>query len=229
MELLFDAARSAFRIVISFDPEFYHTVFLSLRLAFLSTLLAALAGVPLGFFIGTVEFRGKKLVSVVFNTLYSLPTVIVGLMVYIFISRSGPLGFLNILYTPMAIVIGQSILIFPLITALTIATASAMDKRVIKTCLALGGNLHQARATAFLEYKSSFVAAIIAGFGRAFGEIGVSMMLGGNIRGYTRNITTTIALETAKGEFELGIASGLVLLLVACLISVFFQLLQRGK
>ena len=229
MTFFIEGIKSALSLLFSFNREIYGAVFLSLRLATLSTLFAAIIGVPLGFIIGINDFCGKRLVIVIFNTLYSLPTVLIGLFVYGMISRIGLFGSLNLLYTPQAMIIGQSILILPLITALTISTARTVDKRVFKTCLTLGANYFQSSLTTFFEYKPSFLAAIIAGFGRAFGEVGVSMMLGGNIRGYTRNITTSIAFETAKGEFALGIALGLILLLVACLISILLQFLQRGK
>ncbi len=229
MAFFIEGIKSALNLLLSFNPEAYNAIFISLRVSALSMVIAGIFGVPLGFLIGIKDFSGKRIITIIFNTLYSLPTVIVGLFVYGMLSRSGPLGSLNLLYTPQAMVIGQAILIFPLITALTIASAKAIDKRVIKTCLTLGADFLRSSLTTFIEYKSTFIAALLAGFGRAFGEVGVSMMLGGNIRGYTRNITTTIALETGKGEFGLGIAMGFVLLLVACLISILLQSFQRGE
>ncbi|MBI4656442.1 MAG: ABC transporter permease [Elusimicrobia bacterium] len=229
MGFFIEGIKSALNLLFSFNRDVYSAVFLSLRVTTLSTLFAAIIGVPLGFIIGLNNFYGKRVIIVIFNTLYSLPTVLMGLFAYGMFSRNGPLGSLGLLYTPQAMIIGQTILIFPLITALTISAVQAIDKKVFKTCLTLGANYLQSSLTAFFEYKQLFVAAVIAGFGRAFGEVGVSMMLGGNIRGYTRNITTSIAFATAKGEFALGIALGLILLLVACLISILLQFLQRGK
>lgn len=228
MAFFIEGIKLAVNLLLSFNPEAYKAIFLSLKVSIISTLIAGIFGIPLGFLIGIKDFSGKRIITIAFNTLYSLPTVIVGLFVYGMLSSSGPLGSLNLLYTPKAMIIGQSILIFPLVTALTIASAKAIDRRVIKTSLTLGADFFKACSTTFIEYKSSFIATVLAGFGRAFGEVGVSMMLGGNIRGYTRNITTTIALETGKGELGLGIAMGLVLLLVACLINIFLQLLQRN-
>jgi tungstate transport system permease protein len=150
----------------------------------------------------------------------ALPTVVVGLLVYILLSRSGAFGFLGILYTPTAIVVGQFILALPIITALTYAAASSVDARVRKTAESLGAGPSQAAWMVLKEARLGIVAAVIAGFGRVIAEVGSAVMVGGNIRGYTRTMTTTIALETSKGNFVLGITLGLILLVVALSINL---------
>ena len=217
----------AIRIIATFDREFVKIVLVSLIVACSSTLLATLSGVPFGIFVAQKAFRGRKAVTTVLNTLMSLPTVVVGLMVYSFLSRSGPLGAMGLLYTRTAMVIGQFILAFPIISGLTIASIRSVDKRIHTTVVSLGADPKQGFVMFLHEARFGILAAIAVGFGRVFAEIGVSMMLGGNIRGYTRNITTAIALETSKGEFSLGIALGIVLLTVALSINVLFGWFQK--
>lgn len=227
MDFLADGLFEAVRIVATFDREFGAVVLVSLSVSLSSTLLAALCGVPFGILVAEKRFPGRQAVITVLNTLMSLPTVVVGLMVYSFLSRRGPLGELGLLYTRTAMVIGQCILIFPIISGLTVAAIRGLDKRIRITIAALGADSAQGFRMFLREARFGILAAVVAGFGRVFAEIGISMMLGGNIRGYTRNITTAIALETGKGEFALGIALGLVLLTVALGVNVMFGLLQR--
>ena len=157
----------------------------------------------------------------------SLPTVVVGLMVYSFLSRRGPLGELGLLYTQTAMVIGQFILAFPIIAGLSVGAVAGLDKRIRTTALSLGADTPQSFWMFVREARYGIMAAVMAGFGRVFAEVGVSMMLGGNIRGYTRNITTAMALETSKGEFAFGIALGLVLLTVALGVNILFSFLRE--
>ncbi len=191
-----------------------------MRVSLAATGLATVVSVPLGFLLSVSEFRGKRTVVGVINTLMALPTVVVGLLVYILLSRSGAFGFLGILYTPTAIVVGQFILALPIITALTYAAASSVDARVRKTAESLGAGPSQAAWMVLKEARLGIVAAVIAGFGRVIAEVGSAVMVGGNIRGYTRTMTTTIALETSKGNFVLGITLGLILLVVALSINL---------
>lgn len=200
--------------------EVFEVMGVSLRVSLAATALATLVSVPLGFLLSVSEFRAKRAVVGVINTLMALPTVVVGLLVYILLSRSGVFGFLNILYTPSAIVVGQFILALPIITALTYAAASGVDARVRKTAESLGASPAQAAWMVLKEARLGIVAAVIAGFGRVIAEVGSAVMVGGNIRGYTRTMTTTIALETSKGNFALGITLGLILLVVALSINL---------
>jgi tungstate transport system permease protein len=200
--------------------EVFEVMGVSLRVSLAATVLATAVSVPLGFLLSVSEFRGKRTIVGVTNTLMALPTVVVGLLVYILLSRSGAFGFLGILYTPTAIVVGQFILALPIITALTYAAASSVDARVRKTAESLGAGPSQAAWMVLKEARLGIIAAVIAGFGRVIAEVGSAVMVGGNIRGYTRTMTTTIALETSKGNFALGITLGLILLLVALSINL---------
>lgn len=217
----------AVRIIMGLDREFLSIVAVSLKVALTSTLLATLAGVPFGIWVAQARFPGRHAVITVINTLMSLPTVVVGLMVYSFLSRRGPLGGLGLLYTQTAMVIGQFILAFPIIAGLTLASVAGLDSRVRATARSLGADSGQSFRVFLREARYGLLAALVAGFGRVFAEVGVSMMLGGNIRGYTRGITTTIALEASRGEFALGIALGLVLLTVALLVNILFGLFRE--
>jgi tungstate transport system permease protein len=227
LSYLIDGFREALRLILHCDPEVLGISLVSIKIATASTLIASAVGVPLGFSIASSEFRGKGLVITVFNTLLALPTVVVGLMVYSLLSRQGPLGSLNLLFTPLAMIIGQFVLALPIITALSISAVQHVDARARDTALTLGASKRQAARVVLSEGRFALFAAIIAGFGRVFAEVGVSMMLGGNIRFYTRNIPTAIALETGRGEFALAIALGLILLAVAFGINILFQCLQR--
>ena len=200
--------------------EVFEVMGVSLCVSLAATALATAVSVPLGFIIASHEFRGKRTVVGVFNTLMALPTVVVGLLVYILLSRSGPIGFLGILYTPTAIVVGQFILAVPIITALTYAAAGSVDAKVRKTAESLGASPSQAGWMVLKEARLGIMAAVIAGFGRVIAEVGSAVMVGGNIRGYTRTMTTTIALETSKGNFALGITLGLILLVAALSINL---------
>jgi tungstate transport system permease protein len=226
MEFLFDSLISAFLLLWSLDPEVYFVIYVSLKVSLSSTLIAGLLGVPAGFLVAIKEFRGKRGVITVLNTLMALPTVVVGLVVYAFISRKGLLGILDLLYTQTAMVIGQVILIFPIVTSLTIAAISRIDDRYRKTAMTLGATTFQTALVIFREARFGIGAAIIASFGRVIAEVGISMMLGGNAKGYTRTMTTAMALEYDKGDFVLGVALGIVLLFISFTVNIFFNTIQ---
>jgi len=213
--------------MLSADSEFLSIVWVSLLVASASTTLATLGGVPPGIMLARTRFRGRQAIIAILNTLMSLPTVVVGLLVYAMLSRRGPLGDLGLLYTRTAMAIGQFVLAFPIIAGLATASVRGLDPRIDLTVKSLGADARQGFWTILREARFGILAAVVTGFGRVFAEIGVSMMLGGNIKAYTRNITTAIALETSKGEFALGIALGLVLLTVAFAINGLLVFLQR--
>lgn len=227
MEYIWCGIKEAFKIILSFDKEFIGIVFISLKVCFISTSLAAIGGVSFGLFLTRKKFLGRRFITTILNTLMSLPTVLVGLLLYSFLSRKGPLGRFDLLYSISAMVMGQLILSFPIIAGFTVASVKSLDKRIRPTILAMGANSLQEFKMFLHEARFGILAAIIAGFGRVFAEVGISMMLGGNIKGYTRNITTAIALETGKGEFALGIALGIVLLSVSLIINILFTQLER--
>lgn len=227
MNYIIEGFKKALYLIFSFDSEVFDAVLTSLKVSCIAIVLATAVGVPLGFLIAVKEFRGKRLLLTILNTLMALPTVVVGLLVYSFISRRGPLGSLNLLFTTRAMVIGQFILATPIITALTISAVHSIDEKIATTALTLGANGRQAGIRVLMEARFGLLAAIISGFGRIIGEVGAAMMLGGNIRGATRTISTAIALQTSMGEFEIGIALGIILLTVAFLINILFHYFQQ--
>ncbi|MFH1577316.1 MAG: ABC transporter permease, partial [Candidatus Margulisiibacteriota bacterium] len=180
-------------LIFSFDPDVYFIVWTSVRIATTSAILATLAGVPLGLFLAIRKFKGKRVVTTILNTLMALPTVVIGLLVYSFITRRAPIGSLGLLFTPTAIVIGQFILACPIITAMVYTITQGKEKKILKTAYGLGASPAEALKIFLWEIKIPLLAAVMAGFGRVIGEVGVSMMLGGNIYGLTRTMTTAIA------------------------------------
>ena len=226
MDFLRESFGAAIAMIVALDPEMYTIVYLSLHVSFFSTLIASLLGVPLGFYLAVKKFRGKRVVITILNTLLALPTVVIGLLVYAFLSRRGMLGFMGLLYTPKAIIIGQVILILPWVTTFTMTAVSRIDERYRQTALTLGASAFQAALVVVREARFGILAAIIAAFGRVIAEIGIAMMLGGNIKGYTRTMTTAMALEHNKGEFVLAVALGIVLLTVSLLLNAALQLAQ---
>ncbi len=219
---------AAFQLIWSLNGELVQIVLVSLSVSSLATLAASLFGIPAGFFLSYGNLPGKRIYITLLNTLLSLPTVVIGLFVYVFLSRQGVFGSLGLLYTQKAMIIGQFILILPLITALTIAAISRVDERYRNTAKTLGANTWQTALVVVKEGRFGIAAAVISAFGRVISEIGISMMLGGNIKGYTRTMTTAMALEYDKGSFTLAIALGLVLMTLSFLVNIFFQLIQ-GK
>jgi tungstate transport system permease protein len=177
--------------------------------------------------LGVADFPGKRVAVTFLNTLMALPTVVVGLFVYSVISRQGPLGGYGLLFTPQAMVIGQTILAVPIMANFTLSTIKGADPRIIPTALTLGAGPFGSVCRLVVELRFGIMAAVIAGFGRVIAEVGIAMMLGGNIRGYTRTMTTAIAMETGKGEFALGLALGLILMSVALIVNLFLNFLQQ--
>ncbi|MCL6583885.1 MAG: ABC transporter permease [bacterium] len=227
MHFLLEAFRTSLRLILSFDREVYGIVLRSVDFSFWATALAVLFGVPCGFLVGSRSFKGRSLLIILLNTAMALPSVIVGLIGYAFFSRSAPLGFLDLLFSPKAVILGEFFLSLPVITNLTIAAVQSVDHRVRITARTLGAGRIRTAWAVLMEARFALMAAIVAGFGRAVSEVGAAVMLGGNIRFYTRTMTTAIALETSKGEFGLGLALGFFLLLVVFLINIFLYALQR--
>jgi len=226
MDLLIDSFVSAILLVASLDPEMLDVIGVSLKVSCASTIIAGFIGVPLGFMIAFGEFTGKRMVITVLNTLLALPTVVIGLFVYAFISRRGILGMFDLLYTQKAIILGQVLLIIPVVAVFTIAAISRIDQRYRKTAMTLGANRRQTAWVVFREARFGIVAAVIAAFGRVIAEVGISMMLGGNIKGYTRTMTTAMALEYDKGAFTLAVALGIVLLVISFGMNLMFHFFQ---
>jgi len=228
MDFFADSLSSAILLIGSLDPELFEVIGVSLKVSSTSTLIASIVGIPAGFLITFREFRGKALLITVLNTLLALPTVVVGLFVYAFISRRGIFGYLDLLYTQEAMIIGQVILIIPIVTTFTISAVSRIDERYRETALPLGANALQTAWVVIREARFGLVASVIMAFGRVIAEVGISMMLGGNAKGFTRNMTTAMALEYDKGEFVLSVALGIVLLTVSFGMNIIFHYFQ-GK
>ena len=226
MDFLTDSFLSAILLIWSRDPELLLIIQVSLKVSGTSTLIASVVGVPAGFFIAFQTFPGKRLLITVLNTLLALPTVVVGLFVYSFLSRRGVFGTFDLLYTQKAIIIGQVILIVPIVTTFTISAISRIDDSYRKTALTLGANIVQTAWVIVREARFGIVAAIILAFGRVIAEVGISMMLWGNAKGFTRTMTTAMALEYDKGEFVLSIALGLVLLIISFGVNVCLNYIQ---
>jgi len=189
--------------------------FTSLRFSLSSALIACVPGIPLGVLIALKRFRGRRGLLAVLNALMALPTVVVGLIVYSLISRSGPLGSFGLLFTPWAVIIGQAILALPIVVSMTASGLSGLGPLFPEVLTTLGASRRGILWMSVREARGAVLSASLASFGRVVGEVGAAMMLGGNIRWYTRTITTAIALETSKGEFELGLALGIVLMVMA--------------
>ncbi len=227
MGYLLDSLLKALELIGSFDPEVRMAVWTSLYTSGCATLLSGLLGIPLGLWLGVSRFRGRRLAITLLNTLMALPTVVIGLVLFGLFSRQGPLGPLGLLFTPLAMIAGQTVLALPIIANLVLTAVTGADERIMNTALTLGASRRQAARQLLREIRFGVMAAVIAGFGRVIAEVGVAMMLGGNIRNSTRTMTTAIALETSKGEFAFGLALGLVLLTVALLVNMGLNLLQQ--
>ena len=217
----------AFQLILALDDELYFVVWTSLKISVLSVAIAAMLCVPSGLLIASSKFPGKAVLQSILNTLMALPTVVVGLLMFGLLGRQGPLGEWGLLYTQTAIVMGQCILIIPIVLNMVISAANTADPRIRSTSIALGASRFQQNMIFISEVRLAMLAAIVASFGRAIGEVGIAMMLGGNIEGYTRTMTTAIALETSKGEFEFALALGILLLLVAFIVNVFLEKFQK--
>ena len=231
MDFIVEGIRKAFQLIFTLDSEIFSIVLLSLRVSLTAVILASLLGVYLGFLMAVKDFWGKNFTIASINTLLALPTVVVGLIVYSLISRKGPLGVFGLLFTPSAMIIGQFILATPIIIALTHSAVQGIDERVRNTALTLGATESQSAWMVIKEARYAVLAAVITGFGRVIAEVGAAMLLGGNIKGSTRTMTTAIALETSKGEFGFGIALGIILLIIAFSINIllhYFQSKQVG-
>jgi tungstate transport system permease protein len=220
LEEIWSGVLRAVELILSLDPEVMGITARSLIISFAAVFLAAVIDIPLG---GLIEFRdffGKNALVNLIQTLYSLPTVTVGLLVFLLLSRSGPLGGLELLYTPTGMIIGQMVLISPIMIGLTISALKGVSPQIRETAVSLGANESQVILTILKEARFAVVAAVLIGFGRALSEVGVAMMIGGNIRGYTRVLTTSIALQTSMGNLELSIALGIILIGISMILNL---------
>jgi tungstate transport system permease protein len=214
MELIWEGMKEALRLLLRGDPEVLAIAWLSLRISLLATAASLLVGVPLGTLLALRRFRGRQVVVALVNTGMGLPPVVVGLFVSIMLWRTGPLGFLQLLYTPAAIGVAQFVIACPIVIGLTLASMQQLHPGLRLQFMALGASRVQLLWLLLREARLPLLAAVMAGFGAVISEIGASMMVGGNIRGHTRVLTTATVLETGKGNFETAIALSLILLLI---------------
>jgi len=224
---IWQAFIKAIELVVSLDPEVLEIAGRSLMISLTSAILASLICIPLGSLIHFHHFPGKRILVNIIQTFFSIPTVCIGLFVFVLFSRAGPLGGLGIMFTPTVMVIGQMILITPILLGLTISALSGVDKTILDTALSLGASNFQTMVVVLREARYAVVTAIIMGFGRAISELGLALMVGGNIRGFTRIITTAISLETSKGELELAMALGIILIALALVINIALNRIQQ--
>jgi len=227
MTELLDGFVKAFALIVSLDHDLLSIIFLSLAVSGTALLIAAAAGLPLGAFIGLKRLPGRGLIISFMNTFMGLPPVVVGLFLYLLLSRSGPLGFMGLLYTPSAMIIAQSLLAFPIVTSLCHSAVISVDPLIRQASLTLGATPFQVTVTVIMEARYGIMSAIVAAFGRVMAEVGAILIVGGNIARYTRVMTTTIALETDKGNFELALALGIILLALSLLVNSLLHLVQR--
>jgi tungstate transport system permease protein len=227
MDLLWQGIEQAARLIAAGDPDVIEIARLSLAVSALATLLALVVGVPFGVWIGLKPFSGRNLIVSLVNTGMGLPPVVVGLFVTIFLWRSGPFGFLGLLYTPAAIVVAQLVLALPVVIGLTVAAVQQIDPRLSLQLLGLGASRAQLLVLLLREARLPLLAAVMAGFGAVISEVGASLMVGGNILHHTRVLTTATVLETSKGNFDVAIALSLILLGISFVINLALTLVQQ--
>lgn len=229
MGFIVDSLRTALALILAGDREVMSAVKTSLSVGICSVLFASVIGVPIGIAVGWGKFPMKRVVRVFLNGLMALPTVVIGLLAYGLLSRQGPFGYMGLLFTPKAMIVGQTVLAIPIIANYALSAVQGADPKILPTALTLGASAFQSVVQLAREVRFGIIAAVIAGFGRVISEVGVAMMLGGNIRGYTRTMTTAIALETSKGEFAFGLALGVILMAVSFAINAFLTFAQESQ
>lgn len=230
MDYFIEAFNKALALVLSFDPELYGIIALSIRISVIATVISTIIGIPLGAIVGLNRFWGKAALINVINTFMGMPPVVVGLVVYILLSNQiGILGPLRLLFTPTAMIIAQVLLAVPIVTGLTIVAVQSVDPLIRKTAVSLGANGFQLLWLIVKEARYAIGAAVITAFGRLTAEVGAVMMVGGNIRFQTRVMTTAIALHKGMGEFQLALALGIILLIISLLINSILDVLRRER
>jgi len=229
VDLILEGIKKAFLLLVTLDREVLDITLLSLKVSGLATLISVFIGVSIGTVIALNEFPGKRAVVSLVNTGMGLPPVVVGLFVTIFLWRNGPFGFLGILYTPLAIIIAQSIIATPIVMGITVAAMQQLPRKLRLQILALGATRLQMVWMLIKEARLSLLAAIMAGFGGVISEIGASIMVGGNIKGYSRVLTTATVMETSRGNFDVAIALSIILLLLAYFINLILTHIQQRE
>jgi len=229
MELLIDGFKKAIEMIFSGNQEIYNITWLTLRVSIMSMLISALIGLPLGMYLGLTRFKGRRLLLVFINIGMGLPPVVAGLWITLLLWRSGPLGQLSLLYTPTAIVLAQILVSLPIVTGLTSSAFQQINDKMLLQIKALGATKIQTLMILLKQTKIAIVAAIMAGFGRVIAEVGAAMMVGGNVQGDTRILTTSIVMEVSKGNFDIALALSFILLSLALMITAALTFLQQRK
>ena len=229
MSDILTAFAQAWQLIVGLDPEFLQIVLLSIKVSGIAILISTLVGLPLGAALALYSFPGRKLLLVIVNTLMGFPPVVVGLFLYLLLSRAGPFGVLGLLFTPTAMIIAQVVLVTPIIAALSRQTIQNAWSHYREQLLSLGSTPTQAVPTLLWDTRYTLITAILAGFGRASGEVGAVMIVGGNIDHVTRVMTTAITLEVSKGDLALALGLGLVLILIALLVNLLTFLIQDSQ
>jgi tungstate transport system permease protein len=229
MDLILEGIQTALKLIFSFDREVITVTLLSLRISGCATLASLIIGIPAGVFLALSDFSGRRLVVSLVNTGMGLPPVVVGLFVTIFLWRNGPLGFLEILYTPLAMILAQSVIATPIVTGITIAAIQSLPANLKLQVQALGATRLQTVWILVRESRLPLLAAVMAGFGGVISEVGASIMVGGNIKGQTRVLTTATVMETGKGNFDVAIALSLILLLLAFGVNYLLTVIQQRE
>ena len=227
MDSILNGFTQAFSLILHLNPVLFGIIMLSLKVSGLALLIATAFGLPTGALLGLKRFPGRGLAINIANTLMGLPPVVVGLFVYLLLSRKGPLGFMGLLYSPSAMIIAQTILAIPIVTALCQSAIVNVDPIIRQAARTLGATPRQVTITIIKEARYGILSAIIAAFGRVMAEVGSILIVGGNIAGYTRVMTTTIALETDKGNFELALALGIILLAISFGVNFVLHAVQK--
>jgi tungstate transport system permease protein len=227
MDSLLNGFLQAFELIFKADQTLFGIIFLSLKVSGSALLIATALGLPLGALLALKRFPGRDLSISMMNTLMGLPPVVVGLFVYILLSRKGPLGFMGLLYSPTAMIIAQTVLALPIVSALCHSAIVNVDPVIRQAARTLGATRNQETLAVIREARYGIFSAVIAAFGRVMAEVGAILIVGGNIAGYTRVMTTTIALETDKGNFELAIALGVILLTISFIINAALHGVQK--
>lgn len=227
MDSIVEGLKKAIILIFNLDAELLGIIFLSLKVSGSALLVSTVIGIPLSTILGLKKFPASGLVISLINTFMGLPPVVVGLFVYIMLSRSGPLGFMGLLYTPSAMVIAQTILSFPIIVSLCHSAIVGVDPIIKQASMTLGATPFQITVTIIKEARYGIMSGVITAFGRVMAEVGAILIVGGNIAGYTRVMTTTIASEADKGNFELALALGIILLTISLLINAVLHFIQK--
>ncbi len=227
MDLLIEGMKKAIDMLLSGNPEIFEITWLTLRVSMTAILISTCIGIPLGILIGLNSFRGRRLLLVFINIGMGLPPVVAGLWITMLLWRSGPLGSLSLLYSPTAIVMAQVLVSLPIVIGLTSSAFQQIDDKMLMQIKSLGATRLQTISLLIKETRIAILAAIIAGFGRVIAEVGAAMMVGGNIRGETRILTTSIVMEVSKGNFDVALALSFILMTVAFIITFLLTILQQ--